>query len=188
MFRPRSSPLPSRRDDMQRMEQAAGGEDLEGLLQAIEESALRLYAKHGLPTVSGHYRSRGPDEAWVALGAQLSAAERWTMIHESADGEWRYATLEAIGARSEHPEVRQASAILCACSGLRQRMSSHTAIAQDLADSIRLGAAWRAFEATPVAADAPNLPIIHADAPSRLETVEADLTPTVAAGATASSA
>ena len=169
---------------MQRMEQAAGGEDLEGLLQAIEKSALRLYAQHGLPTVSGHYRSRGPDEAWVALGAQLSATERWTMIHESADGEWRYATLEAIGARSENAEVRQASAILCACSGLRQRMSSHPSIAQDLADSIRLGAAWRAFEtaATPLEASFPS------DAFNRVETVEAGLTHTGAAGATASSA
>ncbi len=158
MFRPRASPLPSHSDDMQRMEQAAGGEDLKTLLQAIEESALRLYARHGLPTVSGHYRSRGHDDAWVALGAQLSAAERWAMIHESADGEWRYATLEAIGARSEHAEVRQASAILCACSGLRQRMRSHPAIAQDLADSIRLGAAWQAFETAPAALDAPISP------------------------------
>jgi len=173
---------------MQRMEQAAGGEDLESLLQAIEESALRLYAFHGLPTASGHYRSRGPDDAWVALGAQLSTAERWAMIHEGAEGEWRYATLEAIGARSEHAEVRQASAILCACSGLRQRMSAHPSIAQDLADSIRLGAAWRAIEAAPASLDAPDAPAFHSDISDRGETIEADLTHTDAAGATASSA
>lgn len=131
---------------MERAEPPAVSHDLDVLLRAIEQTALRLYDRHGLPTTSGHYRSPASEEAWTPLGAQLSADERWTMIQESPEGQWRYASLETIGARSEHPDVRQASAILSACAGLRQRLDGRPPTPQDLADSIRLGAAWRTLD------------------------------------------
>lgn len=163
-----------------------GAEDLLSLLLAIEQTALDLYARHGLPTASGHYRARGASGAWEALGAHLSAADRWAMINDSADGDWRYASLALIGARSDHADVRQASAILCACAGLRQRMVGRPVTAQDLADSIRLGAAWRAFEVT-TSASASGTPLTFLPLENlRREAAETTLTGKGSIGATAS--
>lgn len=148
MFRrPPRLPAPVVGSDDGRAE-TAGGDDLLTLLAAIERSALELYARHGLPHAPGHYRRRQEDEVWELLGEDLKAAERWAMV-DVGDG-WRYASLEALGAHAAHAEVRQASAMLSACKGLRQRLAGRAPVtAQDLADSIRLGAAWRAREATP---------------------------------------
>lgn len=145
MFRRRPPPPPRPSDEVGRTDQA-GVDDLLALLQAIEQTALDLYARRGLPTGAGHYRARGSDGEWEALGAFLSAADRWAMINDSAERGWRYASREAIGARSDHADVRHAAAILSACAGLRQRVGGRPITAQDLADSIRLGAAWRTFE------------------------------------------
>ena len=75
----------------------------------------------------------------------MSPAEKWALIDASPEGgRWRYAAYEDLGARSAVPAVRQASALLAACQGLRQRLADRAVIsAQDLADSIRLGEAWR---------------------------------------------
>lgn len=118
--------------------------DLVALLETIETAATGVYGRHGLPRIPGHYRRPADGGAWRLLGQAMTPAEKWTLI-DAADGErWRYANYEALGADSDIPAVRQASALLAACQGLRQRLSDHVVISpQDLADSIRLGEAWR---------------------------------------------
>lgn len=120
-------------------------EDLLSLLQAIEAAAGQVYGRHGLPQRPGHYRRPAEGGAWVALGDVLSPADKWTLIGAAPAGvRWRYSAYEGLGARSDIPAVRQASALLAACQGLRQRLAERALISpQDLADSIRLGEAWR---------------------------------------------
>lgn len=157
MFRrPRRPSAPAIGRDDGRAE-TSGGDDLLTLLTAIEQSALDIYARHGLPRAPGHYRRRREDEAWELLGEDMDVAARWAMV-DVGDG-WRYASLEALGAHAAQVEVRQASAMLSACKGLRQRLAGRAPVTpQDLADSIRLGAAWRAREA-PSALPADSSPL-----------------------------
>lgn len=135
----------SKEERGERPEAAASTADLLSLLQRIETAAGHVYGRNGLPQLPGHYRRPTGGGAWERLGEGLSPAEKWALIAQSPEGEpWRYAAFEALGARSDIPEVRQASALLAACQGLRQRLADRTTIsAQDLADSIRLGEAWR---------------------------------------------
>jgi len=119
--------------------------DLLSLVLAVETSARHVYSRHGLPQRRGHYRRPAEGGAWELLGEGLTPAEKWALIADASDsGGWRYAAYEALGAHSEIPIVRQASAILAACQGLRQRLADRAVISpQDLADSLRLGEAWR---------------------------------------------
>lgn len=119
--------------------------DLLSLLEAIEAAAGQVYGRHGLPQSPGHYRRPAEGGAWEPLGDALTPAEKWALIGADSDGgRWRYCAYEAFGAHSDLPAVRQASAILAACQGLRLRLAERSIIApQDLADSIRLGEAWR---------------------------------------------
>ena len=128
----------------ERPEAADPTDDLISLLQTIEAAAAQIYERHGLPQRPGHYRRPADGGAWQLLGDALTPAEKWTLVG-AADGErWRYAAYEALGAHSDIPAVRQASALLAACQGLRQRLADRVVISpQDLADSIRLGDAWR---------------------------------------------
>lgn len=120
-------------------------DDLLSLLQAIEAAAGEIYGRHGLPQRPGHYRRPADGGAWEPLGEALTPAEKWALIDTASQGErWRYAAYEALGAHADILAVRQASALLAACQGLRQRLAARAVIsAQDLADSIRLGEAWR---------------------------------------------
>ena len=119
--------------------------DLLSLLEAIEVAAGQVYSQNGLPQSPGHYRRPAEGGAWEPLGDALTPAEKWALIGADSDGcRWRYCAYEALGAHSDLPAVRQASAILAACQGLRLRLAERSIIAsQDLADSIRLGEAWR---------------------------------------------
>jgi hypothetical protein len=134
--------------------------DLLSLLEAIEAAAGQVYGRHGLPQSPGHYRRPAEGGAWDPLGDALTPAEKWALIGAESDGaRWRYCAYEALGAQSDVPAVRQASAILAACQGLRLRLAERSIIApQDLADSIRLGEAWRRMvgdaERGPLAASA----------------------------------
>lgn len=108
---------------------------------------MRVYGRHGLPQQPGHYRRPAEGGAWEPLGGQLSPAEKWSLINSLDGTRWRYAAHEALGATSDVAVVRQASAILAACQGLRQRLVEQTLIShQDLADAIRLGDAWRRLD------------------------------------------
>lgn len=129
----------------ERSEAATSTTDLLSLLQTIEAAAGAVYGRHGLPQRPGHYRRPADGGAWELLGEALSPAEKWALIDASPeDRRWRYAAYEVLGARSAVPAVCQASALLAACQGLRQRLADRAVIsAQDLADSIRLGEAWR---------------------------------------------
>lgn len=131
----------------ERSEAALSTTALVSLLQAIEASATRVYSRHGLPQQPGHYRRPAAGGAWEQLGGQLSPAEKWALINSPDGTRWRYAAHEALGATSDVAVVRQASAILAACLGLRQRLAEQTLIShQDLADAIRLGDAWRRLD------------------------------------------
>lgn len=128
----------------ERAEAAPSASDLLSLLQAIEAAAGRAYGRYGLPQHPGHYRRPADGGAWEPLGEALTPAEKWALVGASDGGRWRYCAYEALGAHSDIAAVRQASAILAACQGLRQRLTDHAVISsQDLADSIRLGEAWR---------------------------------------------
>ena len=119
--------------------------DLLSLLEPIEAAAGQVDGRHGLPQSPGHYRRPAEGGAWEPLGLALTPAEKWALIGGASDGgRWRYCAYEALGAHSDLPAVRQASAILAACQGLRMRLAERSIIGpQDLADSIRLGEAWR---------------------------------------------
>lgn len=144
-FGRRRSDAPPPELTSERTEVTASTTDLLCLLQMIEETAGQVYGRHGLPQRPGHYRRPADGDAWEPLGDALTPAEKWALIERSPNGDrWRYSTYEGLGAHSDIAIVRQASAILAACQGLRQRLTEHTVIsAQDLADSIRLGEAWR---------------------------------------------
>jgi hypothetical protein len=126
-----------------------GVDSLLAEVAAIEATACDVYGRHGLPAQPGQYRRQGENGAWEKLGDQLTPAEKWAMIQAAPSEEgWRFASLDSIGARSTTPEIRHASAVLAACRGLRQRLTDAEPITpQDLADAIRLGAAWRRLDA-----------------------------------------
>jgi hypothetical protein len=135
---------PSEVSSSERPETENPSNDLISLIQTIEAAAAGVYGRHGLPQRPGHYRRSADGGAWQLLEDGLTPAQKWSLVG-AADGErWRYAAYEALGAHSDIPAVRQASALLAACQGLRQRLADHIVISpQDLADSIRLGEAWR---------------------------------------------
>lgn len=128
-----------------RPEAVTTADGLLALLRTIEAAAGRVYGRYGLPQQPGHYRRPADSPVWEPLSDRLSPAEKWDLVQASPDGaRWRYAAYEALGAHSDLPAVRQASALLAACQGLRQRLAERAVITpQDLADSIRLGEAWR---------------------------------------------
>jgi hypothetical protein len=166
--RRRSESLSARADDQP--ERRIAGDDLLSLLQAIEKAAAEVYERHGLPRRPGHYRRSQDSDVWEPLGDALSPAEKWALINDTPEGgRWRYAAYEALGAQSDLPAVRQASALLAACQGLRQRLSQTAAITpQDLADSIRLGEAWRRLVEDAVYDD-PTLEPLHFLPPDEAE-------------------
>ena len=130
-----------------------GVESLLAEVAAIEAAACEVYGRHGLPAQPGQYRRRGDDGVWERLSDRLSPAEKWALIQTAPPEEgWRFASLDGLGARSSVPEVRRAAAVLAACAGLRQRLTEAEPISpQDLADAIRLGAAWRHLDVESVA-------------------------------------
>ncbi|HEY1071598.1 hypothetical protein [Brevundimonas sp.] len=129
----------------ERAETTTAIDDLLDLLRMIEAAAGAVYGRHGLPQRPGHYRRSADSHAWEPLGDALSPAEKWALIDAAPKGgRWRYAAHETLGAHSDIAAVRQASALLAACQGLRKRLADRAIISpQDLADSIRLGQAWR---------------------------------------------
>ena len=117
------------------------------LLAEIQAGALAVYDRHGLPTRLGHYVRDPADGEWRFIAERLSPTRRFELMLEHPPEEgWRFARLEDLGARHrDHPEVEVASELLNAVSRLRQNRAS--ASADDLAEAIRLGQAWRALNA-----------------------------------------
>ena len=118
------------------------------LLKRIERTALDVYARHGLPTVHGHYRRARRARSWTFLGEHLTPEVRWALLLDKPpeDG-WRYGTLADIG-RSGDPEVQAAGALLADCARLRTALTPAAGL--DMLDAleaaVRLGADWRALE------------------------------------------
>lgn len=138
-----------------------GAAALEAEVAAIEAAAMAVYALHGLPDQPGHYQRRERNAPWERLEDELTPAQRWALIETTPQAEGRrFASHVDLGADASEPEVRRASAVLAACRGLRQTLNDGAGFsAQDLADAIRLGAAWRRLEdeaAAPAARAAPQ--------------------------------
>ena len=119
---------------------------LDDRLSGIEQAALALYHKHGLPVQAGDYR-RGPrGKRWTFIGDALSPEERWAAIveHPPEKG-WRHARLEDIGGYETLPALAEASRLLVRCRYLRGRLYGLLPgdPAQDLLAAIDLGAAWK---------------------------------------------
>lgn len=118
------------------------------VLSRIEQTALAVYAAHGLPTRAGHYR-RGPRaRSWTFLGEQISPEARFeTVLNYPPEKGWRYGTLPDLG-RAGPPEVQLAASLLTGCAHLQGRLArAGTAEPlQDLELAVRLGADWRALE------------------------------------------
>lgn len=168
-FGRRGSAAPPAEQASERTEANASTADLLALLQAIETAAGRVYGRNGLPQQPGHYRRPADGGGWERLADALTPAEKWALVSAPDSGHWRYCAYEALGEHSDIPAVRHASALLAACQGLRQRLSEHSAIsAQDLADSIRLGEAWRRLveEAGPTVSSSTTLKFSPPDEPS----------------------
>ncbi len=119
---------------------------LDERLSGIEQAALGVYDKHGLPVQAGDYR-RGPRaRRWTFIGDALSPEERWASIveHPPEKG-WRHARLEDIGGFETIPALTEASRLLVRCRYLRGRLYGLLPgdPAQDLLAAIDLGAAWK---------------------------------------------
>jgi len=120
------------------------------LLEDIETAALAVYARHGLPTRSGHYARSRRRAAWKFLGESLTPEERWALVlAQDQKAGARFARIEELGAlTSEDPELIWASNILERCARLRSlvALSSSPDLAGALEVAIGLGAEWRSHE------------------------------------------
>lgn len=121
--------------------------DLSDLVAAIEALASHIYAAHGLPSQPGHYRRSEEAEDWSLISQSLSPAEKFDLILAAPQqAGFRYATHDRIGARHESRLVRQASALISAARGVRNRVTTGAPIThQTLADCIRMGALYQAL-------------------------------------------
>lgn len=137
--RPQRPPIDARLDDR---------------LSGIEQAALAVYHKHGLPVQAGDYR-RGPRaKSWTFIGDTLTPEQRWAEIVERPPEKgWRHARLEDIGGFETTPAVVEASRLLVRCRYLRGRLYGLLPgdPAQDLLAAIDLGAAWKTAIPDPVA-------------------------------------
>tara|TARA_R110002124_G_scaffold99755_1_gene245950 strand:- start:965 stop:1600 length:636 start_codon:yes stop_codon:yes gene_type:complete len=119
---------------------------LDERLAGIEQAALALYRRHGLPVQAGDYR-RGPrGRRWTFIGDALTPEERWAAIVERPPEKgWRHARLEDIGGYETTPALIEASRLLVRCRYLRGRLYGLLPgdPAQDLLAAIDLGAAWK---------------------------------------------
>lgn len=109
-------------------------------LAAIEAEALAVYAAHGLPIRSGHYR-RGPRAgSWAYLAATLSPEERWAQVlARPPEKGWRHAALADLGQMDGRPGPRLASQTLKTAARLRARLSSgDTLTPEDLFDALTI--------------------------------------------------
>tara|TARA_R110002124_G_scaffold143613_1_gene308399 strand:- start:1093 stop:1728 length:636 start_codon:yes stop_codon:yes gene_type:complete len=127
---------------------------LDERLSGIEQAALAVYRRHGLPVQAGDYR-RGPrGKRWTFIGDTLSPEERWAAIIERPPEKgWRHARLEDIGGFETAPALVEASRLLVRCRYLRGRLYGLLPgdPAQDLLAAIDLGAAWKTAIPEPTA-------------------------------------
>lgn len=120
------------------------------LVREVEETALKVYADHGLPTRTGHYQ-RGPGATeWTWLAEELPTDLRWAMVLERPpEAGWRYAMLEDIGRfPGASAELLGAARLLATCRHLKARLQGRTAgdPGEDIQTAIRLGADWRSLQ------------------------------------------
>ena len=118
----------------------------EGLPQQIltvEEAALDIYQRYGLPVEAGNYLRKGPQANWKRLPDDLTPEDKWRMLDEAPQGAgWKFVTRASIGRHSEVEEVRKASTLLMACESLRSRLEGKSPVSHtDIADALNLGTA-----------------------------------------------
>lgn len=115
---------------------------LSDLLDELEEKAMAVYQRAGLPVQRGHY-ARPPDtREWQFVAETLSPADRWALVQAYPPEQgWRFATLQTLGhfEPTGDPAVA-ASDVLSECQALRDtREARHEASMLILERAIRLG-------------------------------------------------
>ncbi len=112
----------------------------------VEDTALQVYAAHGLPVRHGHYQRAPGALEWTWLAEELPADVRFAMILERPpEHGWRYATLEDLGRYpGASPELSAAAGLLGGCRHLKDRLSGREPgdLGGDIQAAIRLGARW----------------------------------------------
>jgi hypothetical protein len=140
---------------------------LDHLLAEIEEAALSVYERHGLPTTPGDYR-RGPGEdGWTFLAERLTPDEKFALaLEHPREAGWRFAARNDLGAgEASVPELVQASGALSGCAWLRTRRGA--APAETLAAALKLGALWRDMTYADALQPATALTLTPVDKPAR---------------------
>jgi len=94
---------------------------LSQLLAELEERALTVYARAGLPTRRGHYARAPDDRAWQFLAEQMPPADRWALVQDYPPEQgWRFATLRTVGLyESAGSPAFLAAEVLSECRALR---------------------------------------------------------------------
>jgi len=119
------------------------------LIAEVEQTALAVYAHHGLPVRRGHY-SRSPGSVrWKFISATMTPEQRWAIALTKPTGAgWRFATLAEIGRMIDNDDVRTAADILIDCEALKIKVRDRNIVTfpADIACALSLGARWRTLE------------------------------------------
>lgn len=109
-------------------------------LADIEAAALRVHAKHGLPTRPGHYRKGPRAKTWSLLAVDLPPEDRWAeVLARPPEKGWRHAALADLGALDGRAGPRRASETLKVVARLRARLTAGEALTpDDLLDALDL--------------------------------------------------
>ncbi|WP_242912285.1 hypothetical protein [Brevundimonas pishanensis] len=118
-------------------------EGLPEQIRTVEQAALAIYQRHGLPTAPVSYLRKGADMPWEPLPEKLTPPEKWALLNSAPrDASWRYGDRAVVGRHHEIAEVRNASTLLATCDSLRRRLEGHEPVsAQDISDAMLLGTA-----------------------------------------------
>ena len=115
---------------------------LSALLDELEDKALAVYQRSGLPVHHGHYVRAPGARDWQFVAEILSPTERWALVQEYPPEQgWRFGTLQTLGhfEPAGDPAIG-ASDVLTECQALRDsREAHHEAMMMMLERAIRLG-------------------------------------------------
>jgi hypothetical protein len=118
---------------------------LVAFVDAMEKTAVTVYAAHGLPDQTGHYGRSPRDRQWRFIGQYLNANERWALA--LANPGWRFTSLEYLGdAEGADPALKTAARLLQGCTRIRAGLASggwSKAEADRLEEAVRLGMIWQ---------------------------------------------
>jgi hypothetical protein len=141
---------------------AAEHDALDPLLDEIETVALSVYEAHGLPTDRGHYARSPRTKIWKFIAEDLTPEERFALVQANPpERGWRFGQLGDLGRLSQNPDLKAAAELLDGAARLRV-LRRRPVTPDDLAEVVRLGAAWSAvrevqvIRASPLSLTAPE--------------------------------